>query len=120
MASWSPEGDRLVYPVQIGLAVVSLEGDEQLVLDRAAAGLAEVDFPTWSRDGRTIYCRAVDSAGAIGLYAIPAAGGDPRLVVRFDDPTKNVWMIYSLGDGEAYLSLGEYESDIYAMDLEMD
>jgi serine/threonine-protein kinase len=120
MASWSPEGDRLVYPVGIGLAVISLEGDEQILLDGAAAGLAAVDFPGWSRDGRIIYFRAADSTGALGLYAIPAAGGTPHVVVRFDDPTKSVWMIYSLGDDRVYFSLAEYESDIYVMDLEME
>jgi Tol biopolymer transport system component len=120
MASWSPEGDRLVYPVGIGLAVVSLGGDEQILFDGAAAGLTAVDFPGWSRDGRLIYFRASDSAGALGMYAIPAAGGTPRMVVRFDDPTKSVWMIYSLADGKVYFSLSEYESDIYVMDLEME
>ena len=58
--------------------------------------------------------------GCRNLYSMPAGGGRPRLLVRYDDPEKQVF-IYGLtvGDGKLYFSIGEFESDIYVMDLEM-
>jgi hypothetical protein len=50
---------------------------------------------------------------------MPAVGGRPRPLVRFDDRTKQVQWGFSLGDGKVYLSVAEYESDIYVMDLEL-
>ncbi len=74
--------------------------------------------PDWSRDGRFIYFSATRTDGSQGLYSVPAAGGEPRLLVRYDDPTKQVFIWgFSVGDGKVYLTVSEFESDIYVMDL---
>jgi hypothetical protein len=118
---WSPDGNHVLYRRGhgSGMGIVSLEGEERLLFDAAAAGFRRSDFPDWSVDGRFIYFTARDSTGARMLFAIPVEGGIPREVVRFDDPTRNVVLLYTLGDGKAYFTLKEIESDIYVMDLEM-
>jgi Tol biopolymer transport system component len=83
-------------------------------------GLHGPDFliPDWSADGRVIYFNAIDSTGASGLYSVPAAGGTPREVVRFDDPSKSVLPQSLVVKDKVYFALAEYESDIWVMDLE--
>jgi TolB protein len=119
-ARWAPDGTRLVYWTAYGqIRTVSLDGEEQLLADAGTTGIVRLRWPDWSRDGRFVFFIGTDSTGVESLYAIPAQGGSPREVVRFDDPTKNVWPMYSLGEDRVYFSVREVESDIYVMDLEM-
>jgi TolB protein len=116
---WSPDGSQIVCHGDGAMWIVSLRGEERLLFDGGAAGLSPT-WPDWSADGRFVYFTASDSTGARMLYAIPAAGGSPREIVRFDNPTNSVSPYpYTLGDGRAYFSVREIESDIYVMDLEM-
>jgi TolB protein len=117
---WSPEGRRIVYEVDNNtIRVVSLVGEEQRWLDGIAIGLIGPYWPEWSRDGRSVYFIGGDSLGSRALYAMPAGGGQPRKLIRFDDPTRHVHLAFSVGDGKVYVSVAEYESDVYVMDLEM-
>ena len=44
--------------------------------------------------------------------------GKGRLLVQYDDPAKQVFFWgFSVGDGKVYLTVSEFESDIYVMDL---
>ena len=115
---WSPEGSQIAHATPNGIGVVSLDGDARLLLD-SLAGLNNIENPVWSQDGRSIYFIAADSAGSKGLYVMSAAGGRPRLRVRFDDPSRPVWRVFSVSEGKLYVSIAEFESDIYVMDLEM-
>jgi TolB protein len=117
---WSPDGSQIVCENANEIWIVSLQGEERLLFDGDAVGFRGVEYADWSADGRLIYFEASDSTGARMLYAIPVGGGALREVVRFDDPTKNVSPVpYTLGDGKAYFTVKEIESDIYVMDLEM-
>jgi serine/threonine-protein kinase len=117
---WSPDGNQIVYRAGNGLWITPLQGVERLLLDGEAAGLnLQGGIPDWSRDSRFVYVWGADSSATASLYEIPAAGGSPREVVRFDDAMKDVWPIPSVGDHKVYLSVAEHESDIYVMDLEM-
>ncbi len=74
--------------------------------------------PTFSADGSTIYAYGLDAEGSQGIWAIPTEGGAPRLVIENHDESR--WFLRALqvhGD-RIYLSVAEYESDIWVMDLE--
>ncbi len=54
---------------------------------------------------------------------MPVAGGEPTKLVAFDDPSLTVLnssAVHSLtvGPDRFYVTISEYESDIYVMDLE--
>ena len=97
---------------------MSRDGD---VLSRLAmtAGLMNPNRPRFSPDGSRIYFFSVLEDGSEGVWWIPANGGDATKVVALDDPSLSLG-IYCLtvGPEDLYLTLPEYESDIWVMVLE--
>ncbi len=74
-------------------------------------------MPKYSRDGRTIYIVATHQDGRRGVWAIPATGGPARLVVASDDPAVTAQWHISVGRDRLYLTVAEYESDIWVAKL---
>ena len=79
--------------------------------------------PRYSRDGSTIYFIGsfLEPSGeqSQGVWSIPTTGGDAKLVVEIDDPSLYLYFLgLSVGPEHLYLSIAEYESDIWVMDLE--
>ena len=117
---WSPDGRWIAYIGNQTLRVVSPEGGD----DRTLAGSEGMNtdsipvFPEWSPDGQTVYYKAVDSEGTASFWAVPVTGGTPRLLVRFDDPSKRSNRREFTTDGERfYFTIGGRESDIWLMEL---
>ena len=69
-----------------------------------------------SPDG-TLYSRGLHKDGSEGVWAIPDYGrGEPRLVVRFDDPPRHV-IYMSVGPDRLYLTVQDDPSDIWVATL---
>jgi hypothetical protein len=52
------------------------------------------------------------------VWAIPVAGGTPRLVVAFDDPAlANLMGNLSVGPDRLYLTVADYQSDVFVAKL---
>lgn len=119
---WATDGSGLIcsMPGQTVLTLVALSGAVLWRRDLARTGLTGLGAPVFSDDGTTMYLRG-KRGGHGGLWALPTSGGDPRLVVPFDDPSLTV-MTYpgtiNVSHGRLYLTVGEFESDIWVMDLE--
>jgi TolB protein len=110
MPQWSPDGRLIAYATESGLRVIPSEGGEPRRLTDSG------DFPLWSKDGQTIYFRMDDRSG---ISSVSLSGGGPRLVVRFDDPTRPPYGDLWTTDGERfYFSLVEFEADAWVMELE--
>ncbi len=85
--AWSPDGRTLAY---LAMTRPGFEADRQRVMlydnatgqsralteswDRSAQSLL------WSRDGRTLFVTADDTA-RVKIFAVPVSGGEPRVVV---------------------------------------
>jgi serine/threonine-protein kinase len=116
---WAPDGSGLLCrsgnPPE--LVLVSPSGTVLWRRDLAAAGLTGVGLLTFSEDGSTIYLGAT-RAGRDGIWALPRAGGEPRPVVLFDDPRLTaLGGAISVRRERLYLTVAQYESDIWVMDL---
>ena len=72
----------------------------------------------WSRDSRTLYFKSEDARGNAAFWAIPVTGGTPRLLIRFNDPTRPAsrpeWFI---GKGRMYFAIQDRQSDIWVMEV---
>ena len=84
--------------------------------------LAQVGFNgyAWSADGRAIYFIGRDPReGGVAVWHLPAAGGMPRAVVRFDDPTQR-WTRTTgmrVRGGRFYFNLGDQQSDLWMAEI---
>jgi len=71
----SPDGQEVVFQVDGAVKIVSLNGGEPRELFR---GLAQNYGLRWTRDGRYIIARALDTAAASSeIWRVPAQGGTP-------------------------------------------
>jgi len=122
--SWAPDGASLVCYMVGGEGWARVSGDGE-VLSRYDPSTAELEWRGWnlqfSPDGSRIYFFAAHEDGSEGVWWIPANGGDPTKVVAFDDPSRSVPVdlrVLTVGPENLYLTIAEYESDIWVMDLE--
>jgi serine/threonine protein kinase/Tol biopolymer transport system component len=74
----------------------------------------------WSADSRLVYYQAFDPRDrSFGFWVVPVSGGTPRLVVRFDDPTRP-WhrQGFRVAGGRFYFTLGDMQSDVWLTEVE--
>jgi Tol biopolymer transport system component/serine/threonine protein kinase len=114
---WSPDGRLIAFntPLQ-GLSVVSVDGEGARLL--APQGTGTRVFPAWSEDSGTIYYKARGPGNRSSFWSVPAAGGEPKLLVEFDNPSRKPVRHEFTTDGERFFfTLTEYESDVWMMEL---
>ena len=122
-ARWSPDGRLIAYlheglPTQ--LRIVSADGGDPvtLVTNQDPAITPRPEELRWSADSREIYYKAYDADGISSFWAVPVTGGEPRLLVRFDDPAMHSNRDDFASDGRnLYFTIGAMESDVWVMEL---
>jgi len=109
-AAWSPDGRWIaggVAPAKLSL--IAPDGAEIRTLQ------AETRFPLWSSDGRILYYKERGR----GIWRIAVSGGEPELLVRFDDPERPTIRNEWASDGKRfYFTRTEYEGDVWVMELQ--
>jgi Tol biopolymer transport system component/tRNA A-37 threonylcarbamoyl transferase component Bud32 len=117
LSDWAPDGSGVLCDTDEDLILVSPQGREiwrrNLI---PTSGLISYLFARYARDGRTIYVSGTHRDGRQGVWAIPVAGGAPRLVVASDDPAL-VATFLSVSSDRLYLAVSQYESDIWVAKL---
>jgi dipeptidyl aminopeptidase/acylaminoacyl peptidase len=117
---WAPDGSGLLCYAGGGyLALASPEGRE--IWRRKffpSSGLVRASFFRITSDGRTICLNVTHQDGRVGVWALPLYGGNPRLIVASNDPAlAPFWQGISVSRDRLYLTVSEYESDIWVAKL---
>ena len=121
---WAPDGSRVLCDAGEEMVQVSREGEVLSRYDPWTAGQRWLSSLRFSPDGSRIYFLGTHEDGSEGVWWIPANGGDATKVVAFDDPSLTVFgtvtavSTLTVGPENLYLTIAEYESDIWVMDLE--
>jgi Tol biopolymer transport system component len=119
--AWEPDGRQIIGNMDQALEVVSHEGGEPMVVyeARPESGDPVARWPLFSTDGGTIYFKSHDAGGLASFWSMPATGGQPRLLVRFDDPmrqsTRDDW---AMDEEHFFFTIQDRQSDIWVMDVE--
>jgi Tol biopolymer transport system component len=116
---WAPDGSGVLCAWGGELRLVSREGEVLWRYRPSVDGLREIGRSAYSRDGSAVYLWGEHEAGSEGIWAIPARGGEPRLVVAFDDLELGGTSMFSVGPDHLYVTAGEYETDVWVADLEV-
>jgi Tol biopolymer transport system component len=100
--------------------LANIEGDmlRPIVAASDSSGYPVPEVLQWSTDGRTIFYKAFDSEGRSSIWSITASGGQPRLLMRFDDPSRPSSRPEFATDGKRlYFSIGQRQSDVWTVEL---
>ncbi len=116
---WSPDGRLIAFCVRGQLRVISPDGaGERVVVDGQSGKVPEPAYAIWSADSSTIYYKAYDRDRHSSIWSVPVVGGAPRLLVRFDDPSRRSLRREFATDGHRfYFTIARDESDIWAVEL---
>ena len=119
---WSPDGTRIAFESARGAMLMASDGSGVRVampyglIGRDTAFVVSV---TWGPDANTLYVKAVsEKSGEPSIWSVPASGGTPRLLVRFDDPSRPSGRQEFTTDGKRlYFTVDNRQSDISVMDV---
>jgi Tol biopolymer transport system component len=117
-ATPSPNGRVIACAEQDGRLLLSSGTGELIrVLVQAGQGSSGSVFPGWSSDGRTIYYVVGDTAQT-SIYEVSVGGGQPRLILRFDDPERP-WHRYGfrVSRDQLFFTVGDRQSDVWTAEL---
>ncbi len=117
--TWSRDGRTLLSAWTDGIWLIPAVGGAPRHVYQPPETINGPEPPVWwSPDGRAIYFKAVDREGRASFWALPTTGGRPRLLVRFDDPTKPSYHPNWAIDGRRfYFTINDRQSDIYVAEL---
>jgi Tol biopolymer transport system component len=115
---WSPDGRLIAYCVRGELRLITPDGTRKRIVVPDVAGQPRPSYPIWSEDSRTIYYKAYDAQLQTSIWSVSADGGQPKLLVSFDDPTRRSLRREFATDGRRfYFTIANDESDLSAVEL---
>jgi Tol biopolymer transport system component len=116
---WAPDGSGVLCSTDEEIVLVSRGGEVLWRYDLLKAGLQSFGRSHVFWEGSTIYLVGSHENGSEGIWAIPTQGGEPSLIVAYDDAEIDGLGYFSVGPENLYITVGEYESDIWVMDVEV-
>jgi Tol biopolymer transport system component len=124
LSDWAPDGGGVLCSVGGGsgeTVLVSRGGEVLWRYDPSTAGLELSNtYQRFSADGSVVYAAGRHEDGTEGIWAIRVQGGEPRLVVAYDDDELTAWMWLSVGRDHLYLTVRQTLSDIWVADVEVE
>ncbi|MEP6779122.1 MAG: protein kinase [Gemmatimonadaceae bacterium] len=124
LVNWLPDSKSIIY-------CSNTFGGGQILLLQLDAGKPRVVYdpdstknrpPAFvaisSDDGRDIFFKSSDANGTGSIWSVPLSGGSPRLIVRFDDPTRPSYRTeWAMSHGRMYFSITDRQSDVWVMEV---
>jgi len=117
---WSPDGNSIAFTNRRALWVATIDGDmlRPIVPAADSSGYPAPEVLQWSADGKAIFYKAFDTEGRSSIWSVAASGGQPRLLVRFDDPSRPSSRPEFATDGKRlYFSIGQRQSDVWTVEM---
>lgn len=116
--SWAPDASFIAYSMDGVIEVIPPGGGEPRVVYRAGSDDPDPERVIVSDDGRTLYFKSHDAEVRASLWSVPVAGGEPRLLVRFDDPVRpSIRSDFAVGAGRFFFTLEDRQSDIWVAEM---
>jgi Tol biopolymer transport system component len=79
---WSPDGRTIVFDSRESVSPALYLVDARERSPRKLSTNIACHVPSWSRDGRWIYCTAIEAGVQTGIYKVPVQGGTAALLTH--------------------------------------
>ncbi|MFL5582584.1 MAG: protein kinase domain-containing protein [Gemmatimonadaceae bacterium] len=119
-SEWSPDGRTIAFvsPTDGRIGVVPADSGTPRDLYVPGDGDPPAELAVFAASGRELYFKSHDASGRASFWSIPAAGGRPRLLVRFDDPARSSNRFDFASDGKRfYFTLEDRQSDVWVAEV---
>jgi serine/threonine-protein kinase len=124
LPEWSPDGREIAYLTgdssaqATPLVVMPAEGGRVRRVFDVTPAAPSPEWALWSPDGRLFYYKTHDAQGRASIWAVNAAGGRPRLLVRFTDPDRPSRRPDFATDGKRlFFAIEDRQSDVFVAEL---
>jgi Tol biopolymer transport system component/DNA-binding SARP family transcriptional activator len=117
---WSPDGRWIAYTWDGSVRLIAPEGGTPRVLVPAPPDSADAEGAEtliWAPDGRTLYYKAFDAQGQSSIWSVPASGGPPRLLLRFDDAHQSNRPEFATDGRRLFFTMSARSGDIWSVEL---
>ena len=117
---WSPDGRTIAFvsPADGRIGIVSADSGQQRDIYIPARGDPVAELAIYSADGRELYFKSHDEQGRASFWSMPATGGRPRLLLRFDDPSRASNRFEFASDGKRfYFTVEDRQSDVWLAEV---
>jgi Tol biopolymer transport system component/tRNA A-37 threonylcarbamoyl transferase component Bud32 len=119
--TWSPDGRSIAFFTTLAggslLVMPADSGPERTLIDASVSGAPIAEEVWWPTSG-LIYFESHDARGNASIWSVPAAGGPPRLLVRFDPMLHLSYRVnFAVGNGRFYFPSDDRQSDIWTMEV---
>jgi serine/threonine-protein kinase len=117
---YSPDGSQIAYANGAGVWLAGSDPDEPQVVWRPTDSGTTVTNVEWYAGGtRLLFLRRFPD-GTSTLWSVALDGSDPRELMRFGDAGRQPRSEMAVHDDIVYFTIGEFESDVWVMDVEWD
>jgi serine/threonine-protein kinase len=117
---WSPDGRSLALASTLtggNLQIFPADSGPGRMLVDPSAGGPVVEQVYWDKNGQ-IYFKSRDAMSDASIWSVAAAGGPPRLLVRFDPKLHPSYRAnFAVGNGHFYFTAEDRQSDVWIMDV---
>ncbi len=114
IAAIEAESGRLTGPVMV---VPADGGSVRHVYDPSPTA-PPAEWVEWSSDGRTLYYKAHDAQGRASFWVVNAAGGSPRLLVRFNDLNRpSSRRDFAVDATRLFFAIEDRQSDVFVAEM---
>ena len=129
LRDWSPDGKTIAVAsgqsirgaLQVErLELLSPDSGPPMTLYAVSDTIRDpiVEDPHWAADGKGVYFKSHDPQGQASIWYMPLAGGRPRELVRFDDPTRPSFRPNMSTDGKRFFfTINDRQADVWVADV---
>jgi len=114
---WSPDGKLVGNSQGRDLVVIAPEAGSSRVIATSTQLGGALQSIAWGGDAATVYAAALQSNGLSRFWAIPVAGGTPRLLLAEDAAHRLGRFVFATDGKRLFFTLAAWEADVWVMDL---
>jgi hypothetical protein len=116
---WMPDGSGVLYHTNVAVWIAPIDGEPRMIVEDPDRDFGvRIDAVEPYDEGRRLLILRRFPDGTSGMWSVSMEGGAWTELIRFDDPARQPRLEIAVHNDTVYFTIGEFESDIWVMDVE--